>query len=296
MLVEPSRDFSFDLREETNARNVYGGTIGIFQQGRGVVRRFYLGGWIESAEELMRAVQDAVVALRSQMPATGWDWGDLLEQAARADRLEYRQRIKATKSEAQANAVRELDHLIEEEISPLKERIDELEKLLADERDQAQARTVQLDIQGARPFPQVGPEVYEGEAMDRLHLAVKLLLQFADINAQNPEELDERTIAILKMFLKNARLSPAFEEFQRELKMATADTKKLAQRVPPILRRYGYNDKAKTSHLTFEPKSDFEGLPIYTLVKTSSDYRVGKNTLDQLNQAFGLKLLKKYLG
>src|SRR5690606_18506527 len=50
VVVEPDRAFSFDLRDETLARNAYGGTVGLSAPGQGIVRRYYLGWQIQDGK------------------------------------------------------------------------------------------------------------------------------------------------------------------------------------------------------------------------------------------------------
>src|SRR5690606_7137965 len=98
VVVEPDRAFSFDLRDATEARNAYGGTVGLSVPGQGIARRYYLGWQIQNADELATAVRSAASALRSQMPAFGWDWTELQEQALRAQRERDRNRLTAAEN------------------------------------------------------------------------------------------------------------------------------------------------------------------------------------------------------
>jgi hypothetical protein len=93
VVVEPNRAFSFLLRDQTEGRNAYGGTVGLSVPGKGIVRRYYLGWQIQNADELATAVRLAASTLRSQMPAYGWDWTELQEQALRAHRERERNRL-----------------------------------------------------------------------------------------------------------------------------------------------------------------------------------------------------------
>ncbi|MCX7902425.1 MAG: hypothetical protein N2483_09125 [Burkholderiaceae bacterium] len=49
VVVEPSRSFSFRLRDLCEGKNAYGGTVALIQPGRGIVRRFFLGWQIADA-------------------------------------------------------------------------------------------------------------------------------------------------------------------------------------------------------------------------------------------------------
>lgn len=169
VVVEPDRVFSFHLRDMTEGRNAYGGTVGLSVPGQGIVRRYYLGWQIEDGKELAAAIVAATSNLRSQMPAFGWDWTELQEQALRVQR----EREKDSLTEEEWN------QLHQEQIENLQDRINELEQQLSVSpvtslgTDEAEFSTDNL-------VKRVGPEIYSGEISDRLRLAAKTTLSVAE--------------------------------------------------------------------------------------------------------------------
>jgi hypothetical protein len=94
VVVEPSRGFSFDLREQSGGRNVYGGTLGLSLPGRGFVRRLYLGPALPDEAALSEMARRTAVDLRTAMPtALGWDWHDLQDEILREQRARDRKRL-----------------------------------------------------------------------------------------------------------------------------------------------------------------------------------------------------------
>ncbi|PJN93419.1 hypothetical protein CNY89_20955, partial [Amaricoccus sp. HAR-UPW-R2A-40] len=162
VVVEPDRAFSFQLRDETEGRNAYGGTIGLSVPGQGIVRRYYLGWQIQDGRELATAIVAAASSLRSQMPAFGWDWTELQEQALRVQR----EREKDSLTEAEWN------QLHQEQIDNLHDRIRELEQQFS-AIPAASLGTDEAEFSTDNLVQRVGPEVYSGEISDRLRLAAK---------------------------------------------------------------------------------------------------------------------------
>ena len=115
VVVEPNRRFSFDLRNRTEGRNVYGGTIGIYLPANGLAARFYRSWQMPGEADLLDRVTDEASAIRSRMPAGGLDWSELQEQALRLQR----------NSQGPDADFVELEKIYLEEIEALKEQIDD---------------------------------------------------------------------------------------------------------------------------------------------------------------------------
>lgn len=221
VIVEPDRAFSFELREETDARNAYGGTLGLSSPGQGIVRRYYLGWQIQDGAELATAVKAAASSLRSQMPAFGWDWSDLQEQALRAQRERDRNRL--TKAES--------DQLYLEEIGNLQDKLRQVKQQLS-LRPADSVGTDEGEFSNDNLVRRVGPEIYAGEISDRLRLAAKLTLSRAEQNG-----LDARSKTILQRVVDRLPVSPALAELSKDLERATKDPKRVASELTSLLRR-----------------------------------------------------------
>jgi hypothetical protein len=275
VVAEPDRTFSFLVRDATAGENVYGGTIGLAVPGRGFVRRFYIGGHLVDPADLQAAVRDFACLWRSRLPSEGWDWSELQEQALRQQRTRERNRLSAEESEA----------LYEEEISILKDQIAQLKAQIA-ASDPVGGTDAEDALIPPSLGPQLGPEIYPGELVDRLRAAAKGLLSRADVDG-----LDGRSKALLGRF-SALEPSPALAELGEDLARATKDPKRLAANLSDVLSRHGYTEKQRNKHVVLEPRPGFEGLDSITVPTTPSDARGLKNALAQVKRTLGLNKLR----
>lgn len=275
VVVEPDRAFSFDLRDATEARNAYGGTVGLSVPGQGIVRRYYLGWQTQNADELAAAVRLAASALRSQMPAYGWDWAELQEQALRTQRERERNRLSA----------HEIERLYLDEIDNLQDRIRQLEQQISANQI-ASLGTDEGEFSIENLVKMIGPEIYPGEISDRLRLAAKTTLSVAERIG-----LDARSKAILGRVVERLPASPALTELTKDLERATKDPKRVAKELTSLLARHGYSQKSDNKHIRLEANKGFDGLDGITLPKTPSEYRGLKNLRKQITRALGIAKL-----
>jgi hypothetical protein len=277
VVVEPNRAFSFSLRERTNARNAYGGTLALSSPGQGIVRRYYIGWQIQDGIELATTIRESAASLRSQMPSFGWDWTELQEQALRAQRANEKSRLTAAESEK----------LYLEEIDNLLDRIKQLEQALAT----LPANSVGTDegeFSSDNLIRRIGPEIYAGEVSDRLRLASRTTLSFADQIG-----LDARSKLILQRVLDRLPLSPALAELSQDIARATKDPKRVASELMSLLKRHGYLEKSDNKHIRMEAKEGFDGLEAITIPKTPSDHRGLMNLQKQVERSLGITKLDK---
>ncbi len=275
VVVEPARTFSFALREATEARNAYGGTLGVSIPGQGIARRYYLGWQIQSGEELAVAVKSAASALRSLMPAFGWDWTELQEQALRAQRERDKNRLTTAESE----------QLYVEEIENLQDRVRQLEQQLS-AASPDNLGTDEGEFSADNLVRRVGPEVYSGEISDRLRLAAKTTLSVADQIG-----LDTRSKAVLQRVVDRLPVSPALEELSQDLARATKDPKRVAGELISLLRRHGYSEKADNKHIRLQATNGYDGLDSITLPKTPSEHKGLRNLHKQIERTLGINKL-----
>lgn len=275
VVVEPDRAFSFSLREQTDARNAYGGTVALSAPGQGIVRRYFIGWQIQDGIELAETVREAAASLRSQMPSFGWDWTELQEQALRAQRSSEKSRLTAAESE----------QLYLEEIENLQDRIKQLEQALV-ARPADSVGTDEGEFSADNLIRRIGPEVYSGEVSDRLRFAAKTTLAVADQIG-----LDTRSKVILQRVLDRLPVSPALAELSQDLARATKDPKRVASELTSLLARHGYSEKSDNKHIRMEADDLFEGLDAITIPKTPSDHRGLTNLRKQIERTLGITKL-----
>jgi len=276
VVVEPDRAFSFNLKDETDARNAYGGTIGICLPEKGLVRRFYFGWHTQDSRELAISVRFAALNLRQQMPATGWDWTDLQEEALYRQRHHLSDKISAEESAS----------LYQEEIQNLQDRVHELEGQLNNQSSSDDLRADDGEFLPKNLIQRIGPEIYAGEISDRLRYAV-----FETLAASERIGLDARSKTVLERFVSRTITSPALNEFVEDLNRATRDGKRLSKEVPRLLVRHGYQEKSEKKHVTLESQENFQGLETLTVPKTPSDHRASKNLRAQVKKTLGINRL-----
>ncbi|MCQ2004959.1 hypothetical protein [Rhizobium sp. NRK18] len=275
VVVEPSRAFSYDLRDLTKGRNVYAGTVGIVVPGQGIVRRYHLGMQAYDSKELRAIIRVAAINLRSQMPATGWDWTDLQEQALRTQRERDKNRLTSAEKE----------QLYQDEIDNLQDKIRQLELQLCMLPKEALNDSYN-EFSNENFVRLIGPEIYSGEVFDRVRLAARIALNNADRIG-----LDTRSTSIMQRISNKLPASPALDELLQDLSRATKDPKRLASELTALLTRHGYVEKSDNKHIRLEAVAGYEGLEAITVPKTPSDSRGLKNLRNQIQRTLGLSKL-----
>lgn len=275
VVVEPNRAFSIRLRDASEGRNVYNGALGIAMPHNGFIRRFFPGPQFENVRHLIEGVRAATLRLRGFMPSVGWDWTDLQEHALRNQRAALRNGL------SQADA----DQLFDAFSMQLSEQQDEIRRL----KEQLGSQTV-TDIEKEEfgssaddVFRRVCKEIYEGEIVDRIRLAVQTALLVADANG-----IDGRTVAVWKQIAERVSRSPALNELLADLDRATKDPRRMADELTGLLRRHGYRSKSDNKHIRLEADDGFVGLPNITISKTPSDVRGLTNQRKQIERTLGI--------
>lgn len=277
VVVEPDRAFSFSLREQTDGRNAYGGTLALSAPGQGIVRRYYIGWQIQDGNELAATLRKAASTLRNQMPSSGWDWTELQEQALRAQRSSEKSRLTAAESE----------QLYQEEIENLQDRIRQLEQAIV-ARPTESVGTDEGEFSADNLIRRIGPEIYSGEVSDRLRFAARTTLEYADRIG-----LDARSKVILQRVLDRLPSSPALAELLQDLARATKDPKRVAGELTSLLLRHGYAEKSDNKHIRMKARDQFDGLDSITIPKTPSDHKSLDNLRKQIEGALGITALRK---
>lgn len=272
VVVEPDRKFSFSLRDKTEGRNVYGGMIGLSIPGRGFAVQFLPSWFGNDRKEFSRAVRAAALSSRTSMPALGWDWTELQEQALHAHRERDRKQLSAKESEK----------LYQDEIDNLHDRIKQLEQQLNVSPGLGVA-VGRAELLENNLVQRVGPEIYEGEIADRLRHAAKTALSVSESIG-----LDERSKVILSRIVERIPESPARAELIRDLERASKDPKRAADQLSALLARHGYFKKSSNKHIRLEAGASYDGLGPITLSKTPSDYRGIKNMCSQIERTLGI--------
>ena len=210
------------------------------------------------------------------MPALGWDWTDLQEQALRTQRDRDRNRLTSAESE----------QLYQEEIDNLQDKVRQLEQELKSRPVPEVVGTDEGEFSSENLVRRVGPEVYAGEISDRLRYAARTTLSVADQIG-----LDARSEVVLQRVLDLLPSSPALTELLQDLTRATKDPARVAGELTSLLARHGYRKKSDNKHIRLEAADGYDGLGSITLAKTPSEARGLKNLRKQIERTLGLTKL-----
>lgn len=261
VIVEPSRLFSFNLRDKVNGLNAYAGAVGIYWPGQSGQRQILLPEQFECAEDLASEVVNQVeLALINRRPSPTCSWGWLIE-------VQSRQKIAALKAQGETSFEQFAD-LYNQEIMAKETRISE-----------AEAEINRLKIENNR--------------LELLSNSRTLLSQGVEVDLY-PGERSALLVLILKQSLNNIKPNSRRDHVVRDL--LSANEKKqgnvaenLAEAVQKILKGYtsvGKKERRSLEELGFEFISEgnhhkmvFHGdnRYLFTIAKTPSDHRAGLN-------------------
>ncbi|UEM24942.1 hypothetical protein JL100_033150 (plasmid) [Skermanella mucosa] len=276
VIVEPSKKFSFDLRDKINVVIAHGGRIGISLPGQGFIRKFFPNWKLQVGHDLLTAVKSASIYARSEMPSKGWDWTELQEQALQKQRIRDRSRLNND----------EIEKLYLEEIANLRDRIKQLEEEVAVRSQNEVSSRDEEGILSDQFIERIGSEIYPGEFSDRIRLAAKLACQTAEQTG-----LDRRSKVILTSIIKNLPVSHGLIELIEDLERATKNPKRLRGELSVLLSHHGYMKKANNKHYRMEANIGYDGLDSITLPNTPSEIRGLSNLRKQIERTLGISKL-----
>ncbi len=284
VFVEPSRGFSFRLREALSGNNPYGGAVGIISpKGVQIARLFPRP---DDSEGLSLA-SDCTTRVSEFMSgfavSQGWEWQHLQEAQTRS------LREKLLSPNDQSKELEEYIELFDAEVDAKDEQIQNLKNQLEIARSQAQTTPIDTDqLIPSRLSQTIGTELYEGEFSDRL----RRFLSFAI--AKNCEGLDRRTEEFIGKFLQKTSYSGRVITLIQQIKTASRDGKQVPKQLGGLLQGFGFSKSQDGKHLKFSPPSELFGIGQEMLPSTPSDsQRGGKNRGAEIIRAWGLSDLNE---
>lgn len=264
VLVEPNREFSFDLKHETKEKNAYGGAVAIYWPD-GLGRYIFLP-WGKYADPISienEAKQVIRSALLSMRPLKDCNWQYITEQKSRAA-------IEALKSSGSTQIDEYITHF-DAEIASLREEISKLERENLRLKSQVFPRSSQQA--NSITIPCNEPEIYQGEIHD---LTIDA---FESLSTKTPEEEKRRKDLILDILKTNSK-SGSRSELIRAVKDTLSQYSKMDERTRRSLERIGFEITGDKNHYKLTFKGDHRYHII--LAKTPSDFRAGMNTASDL--------------
>lgn len=277
VVVEPSRRFSFTLRDIVSGDNVYGGAVGVVVPRIGIAKRLFRAGALLDKKLFTQAIERSLTTLHLRMPTDGWDWVDLQERALSKKRDAQREIL--TKDEIERSYLEQIN-VLKNENERLKAQ---LGMAISADHDQSQENP----LAGLYAAKHLGREIYSGEVADRVVLALKKALQHADSYG-----LDARTKAIVDRLISRYSVSPACLELKQDIERAAKDPSRMANEVTTLLARHGYIKRPEKKHVRLIPDKELVGVDTITLAKTPSDHRASVNTRKSVERSLCINNLR----
>lgn len=266
VVVEPSRSFSAALRPMVDGRNVYGGTLGVYWPQSSARKAYYLERFGRDTRAMQRAIsEDLRVALANRRLTSDCTWSHLQEQVSR-QRIE---RLRSSGSASIDDYIKAFDDEIRAKDHRLAEANAEIGRLNADLR-----RVSASAGSSSAGLLKLGKEhdLWPGEVYD-------LVLAVLRDSLRNLKDGSRRQHVVLDLIEVNPGGS-AMSAMDADIKSALKTYRAMDANARSTLVGMGFiiTEEGKHYKATFRGDSRY----MFTLPKTSSDHRAGKNAASEI--------------
>lgn len=266
VIVEPSRQFSLALKTLTNARNVYGGTVGVYWPESSARKAYFLDTEAPDGRALrMEIAKDIRTALCNRRPTTNCTWAHVKETIARKQ-YELLKAKGSTELQAYIGAF-DADQAAKD--AKLLDAEREIARLNADLRRYSAAST---DASGGLLARGEEQDLYEHEARDIVIEALEDAMRSAKQNGRREH--------VLASLLRANAASRERQRLAEEIKGLLKTYRDMDTRTRNALAKLGFDITDDGKHY----KAIFQGDGRYTFIlpKTSGDSRAGKNVTSNI--------------
>lgn len=269
VVVEPSRAFSFEVKLRTKSRNVYGGTVGVYWPNSEARRAYFRDDSTPNARALeLEVAKDIRVALSNRRQRTNCTWAYLKETLAKR-RLDHLKAEGSTELQAYVDA-------FDAEIAAMRARVVDAEQEIA--RLTAEVRRLSALEHSAE-----GGLIRQGEEQDLYEHEIRDIVIDALDNASRAARAGSRRHHVLLDLLKANTPSGARQKLEKEIKSLFKTYREMDARTRNALVRMGFDLSEDGKH--YKAVFQGDGRYTFTLPKTSSDHRAGKNMASDINNS-----------
>lgn len=267
VVVEPSRAFSFKLKVLTEAKNVFGGTVGVYWPNSQAKNSYFDDDKTPNPRAVqLEVAKDIRIALSNRRQVTLCTWANLKEAVAR-NRFEQLKSVGSTELQEYIDA-------FDADLAAKQARLDEAEGEIA--RLTSEIRRLSASTQSsASGFIQRGTEqdLYQHEIVD--------IIIGALTDANRVARQGSRRQHVLQDLIKANPASSARQALEEEIKTLFKAYQDMDAKTKNALARLGFDLTEEGKHY----KAIFQGDGRYTfsISKTSSDHRAGKNLASDIN-------------
>jgi len=267
VVVEPTRAFSYKVKNLTDAKNVFGGTVGIYWPNSNALSVYFIDEEKNTPKNVLISVaKDIRNALSNRRQITSCTWLNLKEVVSR-NRFEQLKTKGSTELQEYIDA-------FDAELSAKQAKIVEAEGEIA--RLNTEIRRLSAATQSSsNGIIQRGNEqdLYQHEITD---ITIEAL-----IDANRIAREGSRRQHVLQDLIKSNPVSGSRQAMEDEIKKLFKTYKDMDTKTRNALTRLGFELTEEGKHY----KAIFQGDGRYTfsLSKSSSDHRSGKNLASDIN-------------
>lgn len=268
VVVEPNRNFSFQLMEKVSGDNAYGGAVAIYWPNGESKWLFMPQVYPPLGMEL--AVSNKIrQSLLTQETRNECTWSFLQD-------LRSKKKIEDLKK----SGSKEIEDYISIFDSDIKSKNEEIQRLKS-EIDRLKYSTsflgtdVQTHCESNVSFCTKEKELYQDEIKD-------ILISLLEDNFKNNISPNTRKFHIIEDILENNSCSGLRAQFVDEIKSLLNNYQRMDSATKSGLKRLGFEIISESKHY----KLVFKGDDRYTLIlsKTASDHRTGKNSVTKIKR------------
>lgn len=268
VFVEPDRAFSYKMKKMTNSDNVYGGNVGVYWPD-GNAKKVYYPKYFEQSELELRKVivRDVSYAVSNRRTKSGCNWLYLRECIAKSKYEQLKQ-----------HGSKELDDYIlafDEETAIMKEQLLEAEVEIGRLKAELSAcKSVCFEVDSGIVLFGKEQNFYRSEIKD-------IVLKVLRDSLRNLSS-ESRRYHVIDDIIKNNECVGEGDEMFAQIKRMFASGVDLDSRVKSQLIRMGFSIEEDGKHykIFFQEEDRY----MFSVSKTSSDYRAGKNLASIINK------------
>ncbi|MBL8465068.1 MAG: hypothetical protein JNL37_09490 [Thauera sp.] len=267
VVVEPSRIFSFKVKTLTNSGNVFGGTIGVYWPESNARNAYFIDDETPNPRAIqIEIAKDIRLALSNRRTRTNCTWAHLKESISR-------KRYDLLKSQG-STALQEYIEAFDADQAAKDVKLADAEQEIS--RLNAELRRVTSSSQSSnRGLVNAGKEqdLYEHEIADIIVEALREALRAARENSRRHHVLTD--------LLAANKSSDTRQKLEEEIKSLFKTYRDMDARTRSTLARMGFELSEDGKH--YKAVFQGDGRYTFTLPKTSSDHRAGRNTASDIN-------------
>jgi hypothetical protein len=265
VVCEPNRRFSTGLRVLTNARNVYGGSVGIYWPKGSGKRALFIGEQITTPAELVQvAIHEIRVALLNRRPLSRCSWNSV-QQAFSQAALEELRSVGSNDLSSYMDAFDTENAALRRQLAEAEMEVERL-KFEHAEADKASRADVILLKTG------VEQSLVDGEICQIIMDVIRVSLS----SVQN----DSRRQHVLQAIVSNNNVSDVLSDMRSRLKKILKGYQNMTTKIRRDLEELGFIISEDGKHY----KLVYLGDDRYTfsLPKSGSDHRGGLNAVSDI--------------